>query len=173
MEWLRTLCNGLKFKTGKCGSRRPRMGCSCSTNWIRVCNMAHSTFYVCILIVNVKICNQPADFSASSGLMFLGFSSFEQRVQILRRRRLFSGEAEPPRKKELPEIWTVQNVSKPTSVSLDELAASVNTISQKIVSLRGSVPLGSKKSSRHLTFNNHLASWWKHAAANWSLSLGT
>lgn len=53
----------------------------------------------------------------------------------------------------------VQDVPKLTSVSVDELAASVNTISQKIISLRGFIPFGSKKSSRHLTFNNHLVSW--------------
>lgn len=49
----------------------------------------------------------------------------------------------------------VQDASELSSVSLDELAASVNTTSQKIISPRGSIPLESKKSSRHLTFNNH------------------
>lgn len=52
----------------------------------------------------------------------------------------------------------VQDASELTCVSLDELAASVNSISQKIISPRGSIALGSKKSSRHLTFNNHLVS---------------
>lgn len=53
----------------------------------------------------------------------------------------------------------VQDASEMTSVSLDELAASANAISQKIISPRGLMPLGSKKSSRHLTFNNHPVSW--------------
>lgn len=52
----------------------------------------------------------------------------------------------------------VRDVSELTSVSLDELVASVNTISQKINGPRGSIPLGSKKSSGHLTCNNHLVS---------------
>lgn len=108
----------------------------------------------------------------ASGRMCEGSSCLEQRVLILNCCRLLSWKAELPQN---GAAWDmdVQDVPKLTSVSVDELAASVDTISQKIISLRGFIPFGSKKSSRHLTFNNHLVSWWKHAAANWSPSLGT